>query len=119
MLDERLPLTRYFLGNFREPISWQIDEPVTAVNLIEIDQLRTTRPGTGVRQPVGSHQRIQQAGFADVAAAQKSDLRIRLRRKLLRPGCTYYKLCQHARGQGSEARGQRADSVLRPLASVL
>src|SRR5580700_3209521 len=95
MLDERLPLTRYFLGDFREPIPWQIDEPITAVNLIEIDQLRTTRPGTRVRQTICPHQRIQQAGFADVAAAQKSDLRIGLRRKLLRLGCTYYKLCQH------------------------
>src|ERR1700693_4085240 len=98
MLDERLPLTRYFLGDFREPIPWQIDEPVTAINLIEIDQLRTTRPGTGVRQTVGSHQRVQQAGFADVAAAQEGDLRIGLRRKLLRPGCAYYKLCCHLVG---------------------
>ena len=76
-LDELLPLPRDFLGDFCESIPWQIDEAETAVDLVEIDQLRTARPGTGTRQPVGSHQRIQQTGFADVAAAQKRDLRVR------------------------------------------
>ena len=76
-LDQLLPLLVYFLGDFCETIPWQIDEAVTPVDLVEIDQLRTARPGTGARQPVGPHQRIQKAGFADVAAAQERNFSFR------------------------------------------
>ena len=97
-LDERPPLTRDFPGDFREPISWQIDETIPAIDLEEIDVLRTTRPRAGARQPDGSDQLIQKAGLADVAAAQKSDLHVAFGRKLLRLGCTHYKLCRHTLG---------------------
>src|SRR5262249_8879252 len=99
LLDQLLPLFADILGDFGESISWQIDKSETVVNLKEVDQLRTARPGTGFSQSVGPHQRIQQAGFADITAAQKSDFRFRLRRKLLRSGCTYYKPGGHVRGR--------------------
>src|SRR5271168_1124668 len=91
MIDQLLPRTRDFLGDFCETISRQIGEAETFVHLIEIDQLRTAWPGTRFGQSLDTHQRIQQAGFADVAPAQKCDLSIRLPRKLLRSRCTYYK----------------------------
>src|SRR5580698_5797853 len=93
MIDQLLPRIRYFLGDFGETIPRQIGEAETFVHLIEIDQLRTAWARTGFRQSAYPHQRIQQAGFADVAPAQKRDLSgsYRLRRKLIRSGCTYYK----------------------------
>jgi hypothetical protein len=95
-LDERLPFGLFFTGNFSEPIPWKIDEPQAVFNLVEIDQLRTARPGTGTRQLIGIQQRIQQAGFADITAAQKCDLSSSLRWKLIRSGCTYYKPSRHS-----------------------
>ena len=61
-----------------------------------------------MRQFAGIHQRIQQAGFADVAAPQKGDFSIAFRGKLLRSGCTYYKPGGH---EESEARNQESESV--------
>src|ERR1041384_4713803 len=73
-VGQLFPLLTIFLGDLGVSISWQIDEPITTVNLVEIDQLSTTWPGTGECQLVGPHQRIQQAGFADITAAQEGDL---------------------------------------------
>ena len=106
-LNQAFPLPRYFPGDFSEPISWQVDKP-EAPHLEEVDQLRAARPGTDRGQPAGPHQRIQEAGFADVAAAQKRDFRLRFGRKLLRPGCTYYKPRRHTRGQGQDARARES-----------
>jgi hypothetical protein len=62
---------------------------------IKINQLRAARGGTGKRQLFIPNQAVQQAGLADVAPSQKCDLREGLSRKLIRPGCTYYKLRVH------------------------
>ena len=76
--DQLFPLACYFLGDFGETIPWQVDEVELAVDLIEIDQLRTSGPGTGKRQPLATREAVQQTGFADVASAQKRNLRQRL-----------------------------------------
>ena len=95
IVDEPLPRTRYFLGDFGETIPWQIGEAERFVHLIEIDQLRTAGARTGFSQSIYPHQRIQQAGFSDVAPAEKCDLsrklQLRFGRKLVHSGCTYYK----------------------------
>ena len=80
-------------GNFCETIPRKIDKAKTFIELEEIDRLRTARPGTGVCQPVGSYQRINKTGFADVTASQKRHFRLIFQRKLIRLGCTYYKPC--------------------------
>ena len=69
LLDEFLPCSRYFLGDFCESISGKIDEAITALDVEEIDQLRTARPGTCTSQPLGPHQHIYQAGFTDIATS--------------------------------------------------
>src|SRR5262249_28038286 len=97
-LDKLFPRPRYFLGNFGEAISGQVYEAVAAVDLEEIDQLRSTRPGTRTCQPVGTQKRIQETGFSNVASPQERDLRFRLRWKLLGSGCTYYKPGRHIPG---------------------
>jgi len=91
--DELFPFLRDMFGNFCETIPRKIDKAETFIELEEIDRLRTARPGTCVGQPVGSYQRINQTGFANVTASQKRDFRLSFRRKLLRLGCTYYKPC--------------------------
>ena len=47
VFNQPFPSPRDFRGDFRESISWQVYEAVTAVDLIEIDQLRTDWPGAG------------------------------------------------------------------------
>src|SRR5579862_5694255 len=116
--DQLFPRPRDFLGDFCETISWQVDETNSAVYLIEIDRLcpawRGTHMGQGIRtHPTRPHQRIQQTGFPNVAAAQECYFRLRIRRKLLRSRCTYYKPCGHASGQWPVSSGQRdQDSLL-------
>jgi hypothetical protein len=65
---------RLLAGNLGITISRQIDEVTTAQiggptsNPIKVDRLRSTRCVTGVSQPLGADQGIDQAGLSDVAS---------------------------------------------------
>jgi hypothetical protein len=63
-LDQRLPFIGNSLGELCEPIPRQVNQSQPAVHLEEIDELRTTRPGTDSSQTIftgaaGPHQRVQ------------------------------------------------------------
>jgi hypothetical protein len=102
LFDKLLPLECYFLGDTSVPISRQVDEVELSADPIKINQLSATRRGTGKRQLLFPDQAIQQAGLANVAPSQKRYLREGFSRKLIRLGCTYYKLRVH---QAPEAFG--------------
>src|SRR5579863_5569851 len=69
LFHQLFPLSRLFFRNFRESISWEIDEAVTTVDLEEVGRLRAARPRTRACQPAGPYQSINEAGFADIAPA--------------------------------------------------
>ena len=75
MFNESCPFVLRRAGHTRISISGQIDEVELVVYAVKIDRLRTTGSVTGERQLSLPYQRIDQAGFADIASPQKSDLR--------------------------------------------
>ena len=81
----------------------QVHEREPAVDLIEIDHLRTTRPGTGARQPVGLPPARSAGWICRRCCGPERQPPVALRRKLLRPGCTYYK--RSGTGSWSVIRG--------------
>src|SRR5579863_6240857 len=78
-LDELWPLLRNFFGNFGVTIAREVDENhfrarlAGPANLEEIDAPGASGSRTGARQ-LGPHERIDHARFADIGAAEKSNL---------------------------------------------
>src|SRR5689334_13291586 len=75
LLDELLPLGPHLRRHLGISVSGQVNEVELIFHPIEIDDLSTARRRTGEGQPVLAGEAIEQAGFTDVAAAQKCDLR--------------------------------------------
>ena len=95
MLDELLPAALHFRRHSGITIPRQINEVELVIHSIEIDHLCTARRRTGESQPVLAGEAIEKAGFADIAAAQKRNLREVAGRKLVRPHGTFNKFCFH------------------------
>ncbi len=77
----------FFPDGYRDPgiaIAGQIDKNKVVINVEKVDQLGAPRGGTGFYQVLAVDQGVDQAGFADIRAAGKGNLRQTLRRVLRR-----------------------------------
>ncbi len=88
MFNELCPLALGGKGRPRVSVPRKVDEIEIVVYSIEVNRLRTTGCITGERQPAFSRERINQAGFSDVASSQESDFRQPVGRELLGTTCT-------------------------------
>ena len=86
--DHRTPGFFYCFGDLRISISRQIHKIKSLVDKKEVDRLRPAWRGTRASQAMGVRQNVQQAGFANVRSATKSDLRSLISGKVIRSRCT-------------------------------
>ena len=93
MFNESRPFVRGFAGRTRVSVTGQIDEVKPVVYSIKIQRLRTAGRTACERQPALSNERINKAGFTDVASSQKRHLRQPVGRELSRITYAFDEFC--------------------------
>src|SRR5207248_1361270 len=77
----------YCLWNLGVPVAWQIHKVRPIIDQKEVDHLRPARRGTRASQTSGIRKSVQQAGFANIRSATKSDFWSLISGKIIRSYC--------------------------------
>ncbi len=92
MFNELCPILHRSAGYASVSISGQVYEVALVFNPIKIESLGPAGSAAGERQSAVPNERVDQAGFADIASPQKSDFRQTIGGELLGTTGASYKL---------------------------
>jgi hypothetical protein len=76
--------------NFRVSVTRQIHEVHPVIDQKEVNRLRPARRRTRSSQSMSVRQSVQQAGFANIRSATKSNFGPLISGKIIRSSCTLY-----------------------------